>query len=183
MNHSDEAERPEQGTEDERPRMPAPGRWSSVMEELIEEAMRNGSFDNLPGRGKPLNLSTNPYSPETELAFQLLKNNRYTLPWIAERNALLDQIDGFRRQIGDTGRFYQTEYRVARSELIRQSLIMGWREQLVAWQAKIDLLNKRIADLNLKQPEALGLEIVKLTLARELARAGFNEELGSAAAP
>jgi DnaJ homolog subfamily C member 28 len=113
MNHSDEAERPEQETEEERPRVPAPGQWSNVMEELIEEAMRDGSFDNLPGRGKPLNLSTNPYSPETELAFQLLKNNRYTLPWIAERNALLDQIDGFRRQVGDTGRFYQTEYRVA----------------------------------------------------------------------
>jgi hypothetical protein len=54
---------------------------------------------------------------------------------------------------------------------------------LVTWQGEIDALNKRIADLNLKQPETLGLEIVKLTLARELTQAGFNEELGSAAAP
>lgn len=174
---SDEAERPDNDIEEDQPRVPLPGQWSNVMDELIEEAMRDGFFDNLPGRGKPLNLATNPYSPETQLAFQLLKDNNYTLPWIAERNELIDEIDNFRQQINQTGRHYQSEYRFARSEMVRQALVLGWRDQLAFWQEEIVAINKRITNLNLKQPESLGLEIVKLKLAQELARAGFSEEL------
>ena len=42
---------------DKRRRVPRLGEWSEVMDELFEEAMRNGAFDDLPGRGKPLKLS------------------------------------------------------------------------------------------------------------------------------
>jgi len=80
-------------------RIPPPGRWADVMDEVMEEAMRSGAFDNLPGRGKPLKLNNNPHAPGTDLAYQLLKDNDYTLPWISERkeviaaiNALCDDI-------------------------------------------------------------------------------------------
>jgi hypothetical protein len=50
---------PDDSSAEEKPGIPRPGGWSDVMEELITEAMAEGAFDNLPGRGKPLNLSTN----------------------------------------------------------------------------------------------------------------------------
>lgn len=33
-----------------------PASWKDMVEESIEEAIRSGVFDNLPGRGKPLKL-------------------------------------------------------------------------------------------------------------------------------
>ncbi len=31
------------------------------IDEIIRQAMREGAFDNLPGKGKPLELIENPY--------------------------------------------------------------------------------------------------------------------------
>jgi len=169
----------ESGRPDEQPRqkpkatIPPPSRWSDVMDELIEEAMRSGAFDNLPGRGKPLNLINNPYAPGTELAYQLLKDNNYTLPWIAQRQEILAGIDILRTEIGRDWRRYQAEFLPARDTLIRASLERGWRGRLDAWDEQIATLNKRIAGLNLKQPGE-GLEILKLTLESELHRAGAS---------
>lgn len=168
----------EKGPEGEkRRRVPRPGEWSEIMDELIEEAMRDGAFDNLPGHGKPLRLSKNPFAPEQELAYQLLKDNNYTLPWIAERNEVHALIERFRNEVGPAWRRYQSEYGLAQGESVRMSLSLGWREQLGRWQEQIDELNGLIARANLKQP-ANHLEILKLDLKGELARVGASEELG-----
>jgi len=173
----------ESGRPDEQPRqkpkatISPPSRWSDVMDELIEEAMRSGAFDDLPGRGKPLNLINNPYAPGTELAYQLLKDNKYTLPWIAQRQEIQAEVDSLRAEIGRDWHRYRTEFLPARDTLIRSSLQGGWRERLGAWGQQIATLNNRIAALNLKQP-ADGLEILKLTLDSELQRAAATRELG-----
>ncbi len=169
--------RPDNEPPDDRRRtVPSAGRWSDVMEDLFEEAMRSGAFDDLPGRGKPLNLFKNPYAPGTELAYQLLKDNNYTLPWIAQRQEILADIDNLRAEIGRDWRCYYAEFLPARDALIRASLERGWRQRLDAWDKQIATLNKRIAGLNLKQP-GQGLEILKLTLESELYRAGASRKL------
>lgn len=169
-------ERPAGDQEEREVKLPLPGRWSEVMDELIEEAMRAGAFDDLPGHGKPLKLIKNPYAPGTELAYQLLQDNNYTLPWIAERQVVLEEIEGLRAEIGQVWRRYQAEYRPARSQFVRQSLSLGWKDHLEAWQERIMKINKQIADLNLKQPGET-LEVMKLTLESELARVGASREL------
>jgi hypothetical protein len=94
------------------PRIPPPGRWADVMDEVIEEAMRSGAFDNLPGRGKPLKLNDNPHAPGTDLAYQLLKDNDYTLPWISERKEVIAAIDSLRDDISQVWLRYSAEFRV-----------------------------------------------------------------------
>ena len=143
---------------------------------FLEEAVRSGAFDDLPGRGKPLKLTKNPYAPGTELAYQLLQDNNYTLPWIAERQQVLEEIENLRAEIGRFWLRYQAEYHPARSELVRQSLRLGWSRNLEYWQEQIDKINKRVADLNLKQPGEK-FEILKLTLENELARVEAPREL------
>jgi hypothetical protein len=47
----------------------------------IEEAMREGKFDNLPGKGKPLDLEPMPADEDTRMmwwAIRLMKNADYT---------------------------------------------------------------------------------------------------------
>ena len=57
------------------------------IEEIIRQAMQEGKFDDLPGKGKPLNLDQNPHQdPDWRVAHHLLKSAGFSLPWI-ERNA------------------------------------------------------------------------------------------------
>jgi hypothetical protein len=47
-----------------------------LAEDRIEEAQRKGLFDNLPGKGKPLNLDDDSGVPEDlRLTFKILKNS------------------------------------------------------------------------------------------------------------
>lgn len=47
-----------------------------AVEEKIQEAIAKGEFDSLPGEGKPIDLTENPYVPaEWRLAFKTLKDN------------------------------------------------------------------------------------------------------------
>jgi len=116
--------------EEERPRIPPPAKWADRMDEVIEEAIRTGTFDDLPGKGKPLKLVNNPYAPETELAYQLLKDNHYTLPWFSQRQEVLEQIDAFRIELRQTWSKYQVEYREARSGTVRLALATRWNRYL-----------------------------------------------------
>jgi hypothetical protein len=46
-----------------------------IAERKIQEAIRNGELDNLPGKGKPLNLDDDSHIPEElRLAYKILKN-------------------------------------------------------------------------------------------------------------
>lgn len=165
--------------EEELPRIPPAGRWADVMDELIEDAMRAGAFDNLPGHGKPLKLHNNPHAPGTELAYQLLKDNNYTLPWISERQAILADIEKLREDIERTWSRFRAEYLVAQSELVQLALVSGWQERQEGWQERTRQLNIRISDLNLKQPGE-SFEVLKVTLKGELDRAGATRDLSQA---
>ncbi|MGH2538782.1 MAG: DnaJ family domain-containing protein [Candidatus Promineifilaceae bacterium] len=167
----------EGGQEAGRRSLPPPERWPSALEELIETAVRDGLFDDLPGRGKPLDLRRNPYAAESELAHKLLKDSDFTLAWIAERRSVLARIDALREGLRTAWLRHQREYQAARSELARLALANHWRHRLAAWGEEIRELNQAIADANLKQPGA-GLEILKLDLGHEVGRAGGRLELG-----
>ena len=163
---------------EERPSGPGrpPTRWRDLAEEAIEEAIRLGAFDNLPGRGRPLKLVNNPYAPGTELAYQLLQDNQYTLPWIAERTSLLARIQALREEIRQTWAQCLSDYQAMEGDSGRLDLADYWREMLADWEGRIIKLNKEIADLNLKQPGDQ-LEIVKLSLDVELVRVGARSSL------
>jgi starvation-inducible outer membrane lipoprotein len=60
--------------------------------------------------------------------------------------------------------------------LVRQSLSLDWERHLELWQEQIVKINGLIANVNLKQPGEK-LEILKLTLESELARAGAGRQL------
>jgi DnaJ family protein C protein 28 len=174
---NDKGQAADQPSADKPPAGQPPARWRDLAEEAIEEAMRSGAFDDLPGRGKPLNLLTNPYAPGTELAYQLLKDNQYTLPWISERVSLLARIQDLQDEITSSWRWYQGEYRASADDSYRLGLIQEWSVLATTWEERIRTLNDEIATVNLKQPGG-ALEILKLALDRELARAGARRALG-----
>ena len=76
----------------------------ALVEERIQEAMRRGEFDHLPGAGRPLALDdAQLVPPEVRIAHRILKNAGYVPPEvharreIAELEGAIAAMDGRRR--------------------------------------------------------------------------------------
>jgi hypothetical protein len=67
--------------------------FDRLVEEKIREAMEAGEFDNLPGKGKPLDLDAYFAAPEdTRVAYSMLKSSGF----IPEEMELLKEVDALR---------------------------------------------------------------------------------------
>jgi len=74
--------------------------WEKIAEEKIREAMAAGEFDDLPGAGKPLDLSEYFSLPETtRLAFSILKNAGF----VPREVELLKEIAALRELLAAAG--------------------------------------------------------------------------------
>jgi len=68
--------------------------FASLAEKRIEEALRRGEFDNLPGAGKPLKLEDDSAIPEDlRMAYRLLKSNGFIPPEIEDLKELIKLKD------------------------------------------------------------------------------------------
>lgn len=70
--------------------------FDEIVENRIQEAMRNGEFDNLPSQGKPINLDYWASLPEGIRAGYMVLKNAGFLP---EEAQLLKDIDELREQL------------------------------------------------------------------------------------
>src|SRR5437588_12091176 len=72
--------------------------WERIAERKIREAMAEGAFENLRGKGRPLDLEEDPYEdPSLRMAHRLLRNNGFAPAWVEEAKDL-------ERAIGDACR-------------------------------------------------------------------------------
>lgn len=114
--------------------------FGNISDEIIKRAMQKGAFDDLPGKGKPLNLDENPYeSEEWRTAFRILRSNGYSLPWLEMRKEIEEEIDQAR---SDALSVWQS----GRKDL--------WVEQIKVYEERIKALNERIFKYNLQVPSA-----------------------------
>ena len=144
-----------------------------VAERQIVEAQKKGHFDNLAGKGKPLRLRKNHEAGDQALAFELLQNNDYTVPWIAARKEMLEAIDVFRADIVVAWRSFEHTRASARSDGAQRAAREEWQVALAQFGARVRELTQEITALNLTIPVER-LEVIKLSLQRELARAGAS---------
>ena len=125
--------------------------WESLIDQKIREAMEQGEFDDLPGKGEPLDTSVNPFEdPEMRLAHRMLRNAGFAPSWIEERK----DID--------------SEFEIARKELARVLMVLRnargtekesgarirWEKSLSSFRRQAAGLNRRIVAWNLKVPAA-----------------------------
>jgi hypothetical protein len=176
---------PSSEAQDSETQSPAPGAprsemaWNDLISHRIEEANRNGSFDNLRGKGKPLPIDRNPFVPaDQQMANDLLKNNNLAPHWISERTAMLETIERFRVRFRSTARRFHEAWQSTTDDKARHLLNEHWQRQIEEWGEEIKALNRRITSINLQQPIAR-LEIFKILLDEELSRAGVKRTLTS----
>lgn len=132
--------------------------WRDLIERRIQEAMADGAFENLPGEGKPLNLTRNPYlDPSLELAYGLLKNNDYFPEWIARDKEIREELETARARL-----------RAAWAQRQANPADEGaWQAAVARFEETLAQLNRKIDDFNLVVPIS-SCQRVRLRLADEL---------------
>jgi hypothetical protein len=91
--------------------------FDKLIEEKIREARENGEFDNLPGKGKPIDLTAYFATPEDlRLGHSLLKNANV----IPQEMSLLKEIETLKEKIMKS--INQTERERLRREIDDKTL-------------------------------------------------------------
>jgi hypothetical protein len=74
-----------------------------IAEERIKEAQRAGAFDNLPGKGKPLELEDLSWVPEDLRIGYLILKNAHVLPPEAQLLKDIHTIEDLLKHVEDEG--------------------------------------------------------------------------------
>ena len=123
---------------------------SRSIDEQIRQAMERGEFDNLPGKGQPLNLPQNPYEdPAWGMAYQILKSSGHTLPWIETCQEIEKDIEEARQVLV---RAWQSRQSALYEKQLFHLIEEEWQRVLIAFKEKTVDLNRRIFNYNLKAP-------------------------------
>lgn len=133
--------------------------WESWIEQLIREARERGDFDNLPGKGKPLDLTPNPYAQDQEMAFKILKDSGCAPEWIELDKAIRGRLDKARRALARAREVYEQRLGelgqpAGLAEAKNERAVEGWRRAVAVFEEEVAALNKEIASLNLKVPSS-----------------------------
>ena len=137
----------------------SPMNWSEIVERQIVEAQERGEFDDLPGKGRPLDLTGNPFAdPDWRVAYKILQDNGFTLDWIELDKEIRAKLKACREQLLQSRRWYERsiaqlrlqESRRAEEERIRVQ--HTWEHALEIFADQVAQINKKIELLNLKVP-------------------------------
>jgi len=121
------------------------------IDEQIRKAIDDGQFDNLAGKGQPIDLTVNPYEdPSWRLAFQALRSSGYTLPWIDKRRQIEVDIDQARENLARTWEWRKNA--LSEREVSDGFISSEWQRAQFEFQQEVADINQRIFNYNLEVP-------------------------------
>ena len=117
-------------------------RLEKLVEKKIREAMEKGEFDNLPGKGEPIDLSENPFEdPEMRTVHRLLRNAGFAPAFIEERKSIEAELARWRQMLSRAQELYRGESKAGE-----------WIRVTNEFRAAVRELNDRVRLYNLKTP-------------------------------
>ena len=141
-------------------------RWESLIDQKIREAMEQGEFDDLPGKGKPVDTSENPFEdPELRLAHRVLRNAGFAPSWIEERKDIEAELEIARNQLSKAWMIL-TRAQGSENETGARA---RWNKALTFFTRQVLELNARIVEWNLKIPAA-GFQRRRIDIKREVSQ-------------
>lgn len=122
---------------------PAAAVWSHHVEQLIEQAVKDGVFDDLPGRGRPLELEDLSQVPaELRASYIMLKTHGFVPPELEARKAWL-RLEDLLAACADDGERDRLRPQ-ARAAALRYRLLMEQRGGSSCWLEYRDALLGRL---------------------------------------
>jgi DnaJ family protein C protein 28 len=123
-------------------------RLESMAEKKLREAIENGEFDDLPGKGEPIDLKENPFEdPDLRVVHRLLRNAGFAPAWIEERKDIDAAFEAVRTTLARAWALFGKGGK-SPSDLEWERCVREFRE-------KVTELNQRIRIYNLKAPAAV----------------------------
>lgn len=118
-----------------------------LVEDMIQEAMQRGDFDNLNGKGKPLS-SKNAYNPyidfTTHKLNQVLIDNGFSPEWILLEKEIKEEVSRLKRQLSEIRHIF--------NEALTFEERREWDNYVDNLRPDCDKLNKMILKYNLTVP-------------------------------
>jgi len=136
--------------------------WESGVEKSIREAMERGEFDHLPGKGKPLDLGINPYTPEDwQMAYKILRDAGMAPDWIEQGKEIRARLDALDKWIQD--QVHWQHERAGKAKALPIDRMIKERDHLQCVRGEVSAmirarateLNKLIDVFNLKAPPGI----------------------------
>ena len=116
-----------------------------MVEDVIREAMERGDFENLPGKGKPLNLTHDPLVDTiTSIVNRILRENDLPHPLLDARRSLAAEADQCRADLKRAWNEFQTN-----------TALKPWTEALAKFHARAKEINREVRLFNLKSPSPI----------------------------
>jgi len=123
-------------------------RLESMAEKMLREAIEAGEFDNLPGKGQPVDLRENPFEdPDLRVVHKLLRDAGFAPAWIEERKDIDATFEATRQVLTRAWKIYRPGG-VSPSD-------SAWERNVAEFREKLAELNSRIKIYNLKVPAAV----------------------------
>ncbi|KAL5698416.1 hypothetical protein ACHQM5_029457 [Ranunculus cassubicifolius] len=132
----------------------------NVVEQRIWHSMEEGHFENLPGKGKPLNLEINPHAdPAEDTLYRILSKNKCAPEWIELNKQIREDIAEWRlflkkandiRLRGNESKWNEvsealkSQIQSINNKVFRYNLIVPFGRQMfgVKWEKEIERLKE-----------------------------------------
>jgi hypothetical protein len=120
------------------------------IDEIIQNAIKEGAFDQLPGKGKPLDWDQHsPVDDDWQLAHHLLKENGFAPDFIEARQSIETDLASAR---ADLKRASDWKKQALEPDEDLDFISSQWAKAKSAFETRVGELNKKIRDYNLLIP-------------------------------
>jgi hypothetical protein len=140
----------------------------------MDKAIREGQFDNLPGKGEPINWGEwdNPFiAPEDQMRNLILKNAGFAPGWVQERRDILTEREGARASLNRSW-----EWVLRHGGLSQPLTRQQWEKATKVFQNAMADLNTRIRSHNLSLPSS-NIALPLIDIEREIFAVRTGEKL------
>ncbi|XP_009590764.1 uncharacterized protein [Nicotiana tomentosiformis] len=135
----------------------------NVVEQRIWHSMEEGQFENLPGKGKPLDLNTNPHAdPAEDTLYRILSRNKCAPEWVELNKEIRSNVVDWRSalkkawthkdSVGDSkwieaSESLKLQMRDINNKVFRYNLIVPFGREMfgLKWEKEIDRLKEESA--------------------------------------
>ncbi|KAK7392522.1 hypothetical protein VNO78_20964 [Psophocarpus tetragonolobus] len=132
----------------------------NVVEQRIWHSMEEGQFENLPGKGKPLKLETNPHAdPAEDTLYRILSKNGCAPEWVELNKEIRSKISEWRKSLkkawaikcsGDHSEWVEiseslkSQLREINDKVFRYNLIVPFGRQMfgLKWEKELGYLEE-----------------------------------------
>ncbi len=130
----------------------------SLIDKLIRESMERGEFDDLTGKGQPIDLSENPFEdPELRTVHRLLRNAGFAPAWLEERKDIDAEFERARATLVRAKMLFERSGRLPAQETAAAgepglSDSAHWQRAAQEFRQTVAEINRRVRIYNLKAP-------------------------------